>query len=95
MLYQFWIAYPPIARKEVRRFMRIWVQTIFPPVITVALYFVIFGNLIGERIGEMDGLAYIDFIMPGPKQACPMVAACWSPATPVIGMLVPNSAGSV
>ena len=65
MLRQFWIAYLTIARKEVRRFMRIWVQTIFPPVIMVALYFVIFGNLIGRRIGEMDGMIYVDFIMPG------------------------------
>ena len=65
MLFQFWIAYTTIARKEVRRFMRIWVQTIFPPVIMVALYFIIFGNLIGSRIGEMDGMSYIDFIMPG------------------------------
>lgn len=65
MLRQFWIAYLTIARKEVLRFMRIWVQTIFPPVIMVALYFIIFGNLIGSRIGEMDGMTYIDFIMPG------------------------------
>ncbi|MCP4765524.1 MAG: ABC transporter permease [Gammaproteobacteria bacterium] len=65
MLYQFWIAYLTIARREVLRFSRIWVQTIIPPVIMVALYFVIFGNLIGQRIGEMDGMTYIDFIMPG------------------------------
>jgi ABC-2 type transport system permease protein len=65
MLHQFWIAYLTIARKEIRRFMRIWVQTVFPPVIMVALYFIIFGNLIGRRIGEMDGMVYIDFIMPG------------------------------
>ena len=65
MLRQFWIAYLTIARKEIRRFMRIWVQTVFPPVIMVALYFIIFGNLIGRRIGEMDGMVYIDFIMPG------------------------------
>jgi ABC-2 type transport system permease protein len=65
MLYQFWIAYLTITRKEILRFCRIWVQTIIPPVIMVALYFVIFGNLIGQRIGEMDGMKYIDFIMPG------------------------------
>ncbi len=65
MLYQFWIAYLTIARREVLRFSRIWVQTIIPPVVMVALYFVIFGNLIGQRIGEMDGMTYIDFIMPG------------------------------
>jgi ABC-2 type transport system permease protein len=65
MLYRFWIAYLTITRKEILRFCRIWVQTIIPPVIMVALYFVIFGNLIGQRIGEMDGMKYIDFIMPG------------------------------
>ncbi len=62
---KYWIAYITIARKEILRFSRIWVQTIVPPVITMALYFVIFGNLIGRRIGEMDGINYIDFIMPG------------------------------
>jgi len=65
MLRQFWIAYLTITRKEIKRFTRIWVQTIVPPVIMVALYFVIFGNLIGQRIGEMDGMSYIDFLMPG------------------------------
>ncbi len=65
MLYQFWIAYLTITRKEILRFCRIWVQTIIPPVVMVSLYFVIFGNLIGQRIGEMDGMKYIDFIMPG------------------------------
>ena len=65
MLYRFWIAYLTIARREVYRFMRIWVQTIIPPVVMVALYFIIFGNLIGQRIGTMDGMLYIDFIMPG------------------------------
>ena len=48
MLYQFWIAYLTIARREVLRFTRIWVQTIIPPVMMVALYFIIFGNLIGQ-----------------------------------------------
>ncbi len=65
MLHQFWIAYLTIARREVLRFTRIWVQTIIPPVMMVALYFIIFGNLIGQRIGEMDGMNYIDFLMPG------------------------------
>jgi len=65
MLRQFWIAYLTITRKEILRFSRIWVQTIIPPVVMVALYFIIFGNLIGQRIGEMDGMGYVDFIMPG------------------------------
>jgi ABC-2 type transport system permease protein len=59
------IALQTIVIKEVLRFSRIWVQTIVPPMVTTALYFVIFGNLIGSRIGEMDGLAYMDFIVPG------------------------------
>ena len=65
MFYKFWIAYLTISRKEIMRFARIWVQTIFPPVIMIALYFIIFGNLIGQRIGDMDGMLYVDFIMPG------------------------------
>lgn len=62
---QQWTAYYTILIKEVLRFTRIWKQTILPPVITTSLYFVIFGNLIGPQIGEMDGHRYIDFIMPG------------------------------
>ena len=51
--------------KEIRRFMRIWVQTLVPPAVTMSLYFVIFGSLIGPRIGSMDGLDYIQFMIPG------------------------------
>ena len=51
--------------KEVRRFMRIWVQTLVPPAGTMSLYFVIFGSLIGPRIGTMDGFDYIQFMIPG------------------------------
>jgi len=59
------IAFQTIVIKEVLRFMRIWVQTVLPPAITTALYFIIFGGLIGSRIGEMEGLRYMDFIVPG------------------------------
>ena len=59
------IALHTIVYREVRRFLRIWPQTLLPPAITMALYFVIFGNLIGARIGELDGLPYMDFIVPG------------------------------
>ncbi len=62
---RYWVAYQTIARKEILRFSRIWMQTLIPPIVMVALYFVIFGNLIGQRIGTMDGMNYIDFIMPG------------------------------
>ena len=59
------IALQTIALKEIRRFLRIWVQTILPAAITMALYLVIFGNLIGTRIGDMGGHRYIDYIVPG------------------------------
>jgi len=61
----YWTAFQTIILKEIVRFMRIWIQTILPAAITTALYFIIFGKLIGERIGEMDGHSYIDFIVPG------------------------------
>ncbi|HEY9182686.1 MAG TPA: ABC transporter permease [Gammaproteobacteria bacterium] len=54
-----------IVRKESRRVVRIWVQTIVPPAITMTLYFIIFGSLVGSRIGEMDGVPYMTFIAPG------------------------------
>ena len=54
-----------LATKEVRRFLRIWVQTLVPPAVTMSLYFIIFGSLIGPRIGTMDGLDYIQFMIPG------------------------------
>jgi ABC-2 type transport system permease protein len=51
--------------KECTRFLRIWIQTLVPPAITMSLYFVIFGSLIGKRIGEMGGFSYMEFIVPG------------------------------
>ena len=62
---QMFIAYKTIVIREVLRFSRIWLQTIIPPVITTTLYFVIFGNLIGPRIGDMAGVPYMDYIVPG------------------------------
>ena len=63
--FKYGVALKSIWIKEMSRFMRIWVQTLVPPVITMSLYFVIFGNLIGSRIGEMNGFSYISFIVPG------------------------------
>ncbi len=54
-----------IIHREIRRVARIWIQTIVPPAITMTLYFIIFGSLIGRRIGEMDGVPYMTFIAPG------------------------------
>lgn len=62
---QIWTAFSTIVVKEIRRFTRIWIQTLLPPAIMMALYFVIFGNLIGSRIGDMDGFDYMEFIVPG------------------------------
>ena len=61
----FLIAFNTIVIKEVSRFTRIWVQTVLPPAISMALYFLIFGNLIGSRIGTMAGISYIQYIAPG------------------------------
>lgn len=59
------IAFRTIVRKEIRRFLRIWPQTLLPSAITMTLYFIIFGNLIGSRIGEMGGFRYMEFVVPG------------------------------
>ena len=60
-----WTAFTTIVTREVRRFTRIWPQTLLPPAVTMTLYFIIFGNLIGSRIGEMGGYDYMQFIVPG------------------------------
>ena len=58
-------AFGTIVRREVNRILRIWGQTLVPPAITMTLYFLIFGGLIGSRVGTMDGIKYMDFIVPG------------------------------
>lgn len=59
------IAFMAIFRKEIKRFTRIWTQTLVPPVITITLYFIVFGSLIGNRIGPMAGVSYMEFVVPG------------------------------
>ncbi|MBS0225872.1 MAG: ABC transporter permease [Proteobacteria bacterium] len=59
------VAFSTIARREVMRILRIWTQTLIPPAITMTLYFLIFGGLIGSRVGQMGGMRYMDFIVPG------------------------------
>ncbi|MGL4859429.1 MAG: ABC transporter permease [Enterobacteriaceae bacterium] len=65
MIRLYWVALQSIWIKEINRFTRIWIQTMVPPVITMSLYFVIFGNLIGSRIGNMQDVSYMAFIVPG------------------------------
>lgn len=60
-----WVGYKTIVIREITRILRIWGQTIVPPAITMSLYFIIFGNLIGSRIGDMSGYPYMQFIVPG------------------------------
>ncbi len=62
---QQFIALKTIVIKEFLRFIRIWMQTILPPAITTTLYFIIFGNLIGSQIADMDGFSYMEYIVPG------------------------------
>lgn len=59
------IAFKTIVSKEIRRFTRIWPQTLLPPAITTSLYFLIFGKLIGARVGTINGMSYMDYIVPG------------------------------
>jgi ABC-2 type transport system permease protein len=60
-----WIAFLTLVRKEIVRILRIWAQTILPAVITTALYFIIFGPILGHRIGLMDGFSYLQYVTPG------------------------------
>ena len=63
--YEQYVAFMSIMRKEIRRYLRIWSQTLLPSAITMSLYYVIFGNLIGSRIGTMGGFSYMEFVVPG------------------------------
>ena len=58
-------AYKTIVIKEILRFSRIWLQTIIPPAITMGLYFVIFGQLIGSQLSDINHFSYMDYIVPG------------------------------
>lgn len=64
-LREYWVIYYTILRKEIVRILRIWPQTLLPSVITISLYFLIFGKVVGSHIGTMDGFDYMRFITPG------------------------------
>ncbi|MFA7310067.1 MAG: ABC transporter permease, partial [Candidatus Paceibacterota bacterium] len=63
--YQQWTAFYTMLRKDIVRMFRIWVQTFLPSVITSSLYFLIFGTVLGSRIGTMQGVDYMSFVVPG------------------------------
>lgn len=63
--YQLWISFYTMLRKDVVRMFRIWAQTFLPSVVTSVLYFSVFGTILGARIGEMQGVDFIEFVVPG------------------------------
>ena len=60
-----WISFYTIVRKDVMRILKIWPQTFLPSVVTSVLYFLVFGTVLGERIGDVDGFSYLQFVVPG------------------------------
>src|SRR3990167_1701569 len=62
---QLWTSFYTMLRKDIVRMFRIWVQTFLPSVITSCLYFLIFGTVLGSRIGQMQGVDYMSFVVPG------------------------------
>lgn len=63
--YRIWISYLTMMRKELTRIIRIWPQTLLPPVITTSLYYIVFGTFIGSQLAAIHGYTYIQFIVPG------------------------------
>ena len=63
--YSDWIGFSTILIRETMRIVRIWGQTVLPPAVTAVLYFIIFGSLIGRRVGQVGGYDYMQFIAPG------------------------------
>lgn len=60
-----WISFYTMLRKDIVRMFRIWIQTFLPSVITSVLYFLIFGTLLGSKIGTMQGVPYMTFVVSG------------------------------
>lgn len=82
----YWIAFISLLRKEIKRFLRIWVQTLLPPLVTMTLYFLIFGNLIGQRLGNIEGYSYMQYIAPGLIMMSVITAAYTNVVTSFFGM---------
>ena len=62
---QKWTSFYTMIRKDVVRMFRIWVQTFLPSVVTSSLYFLVFGTVLGSQIGDMKGVDYMTFVVPG------------------------------
>lgn len=82
----YWVAFISLLRKEIKRFLRIWVQTLLPPLVTMTLYFLIFGGLIGQRLGNIEGFSYMQYIAPGLIMMSVITAAYTNVVTSFFGM---------
>lgn len=82
----YWIGFISLLRKEIKRFLRIWVQTLLPPLVTMTLYFLIFGNLIGQRLGPIKGYSYMQYIAPGLIMMSVITASYTNVVTSFFGM---------
>lgn len=82
----YWIAFVSLLRKEIKRFLRIWVQTLLPPLVNIGLYFLIFGNLVGQRLGPIEGYTYIQYIAPGLIMMAVITASYANVVTSFFGM---------
>lgn len=81
-----WIGAQAIIHREINRNLRVWKQTLLPPIVTSSLYFIIFGNLIGKRVGDYQGYSYMNFIVPG-LIMLPVITNSFSNLAHVIYML--------
>lgn len=79
------IALQTVLYKEVVRFLRIWTQTLLPPAITITLYFIIFGKLIGSQIQDIHGFTYMQYIVPGLAMMSIMTSAYANTASSFFG----------
>ena len=84
----YWVAFITLLRKEIKRFLRVWVQTLLPPLVTMTLYFLIFGGLIGQRLGSIEGFSYMQYIAPGLIMMSVITAAYTNVVTSFFGMLM-------
>jgi ABC-2 type transport system permease protein len=63
--FQLWVAYATMLRKDLVRIVRIWPQTFLPSIVTSILYFLVFGTVLGSKIGAVGGVPYMAFVVPG------------------------------
>jgi len=80
------VAFFSLLRREIKRFFRIWVQTLLPPLVSTALYFLIFGGLIGQHVGSIQGFSYMQYIAPGLIMMSVIIASYTNVVSSLFGM---------